>query len=147
MPDSFTSRLYAETRTINASAETVYAALTDFAAYPQWNPWIVAVQGEPSEGSAVIATNNEGKVYHHRILDAERPKRFRWCDVGWFTRFAYGERRRSIEVVSATQCVYRCELSITGPLAFVAHCLYGRGIREGMKAEADALQLRCQQLS
>ena len=48
MPDSLTSRLYAETRTINASAEVVYAALTDFAAYSQWNPWIVAVQGVPS---------------------------------------------------------------------------------------------------
>ncbi|HRG49419.1 MAG TPA: SRPBCC domain-containing protein [Pseudomonadales bacterium] len=147
MPDSFTSRLYAETRTINASAETVYAALTDFAAYPQWNPWIVAVQGEPSEGSAVIATNNEGKVYYHRILDAERPKRFRWCDVGWFTRFAYGERARSIEPIDDTHCHYRCELSISGPLCLLAHWLYGRGIQTGMQTEADALQLRCQQSS
>lgn len=145
MPDTLTSRLYIETRTINASAETVYAALTDFARYPQWNPWIVAARGEPAVGSAVSVTDNKGSIYHHCVIVAERPTRFAWKDVGWFTVFADGQRARSIEPIDDTHCRYRCELSITGPLCLLAHWLYGRGIQAGMKTEADALQQHCQQ--
>jgi hypothetical protein len=38
---------------INASAEKVWQLLTDFAAYPQWNPFIRSVNGKPEEGDKV----------------------------------------------------------------------------------------------
>lgn len=147
MPDSLTSRLYAETRTINASAEAVYAALTNFAAYPQWNPWIVAVQGEPVVNATLTATVQEGarqRTVHHRVTRTAAPTRFAWCDSDWFTIFARGERSRTLTPVGATQCHYRCELQITGPLCSVVDWWFGRGMREGLAAEADALQRLCE---
>ncbi len=33
---------------INASAERVWRLLTDFAQFPQWNPFIQRVSGEPT---------------------------------------------------------------------------------------------------
>ena len=36
---------------VNASAERVWKVLTDFQAYPSWNPFITFVQGEVFEGS------------------------------------------------------------------------------------------------
>jgi hypothetical protein len=35
---------------INASAERVWQLLTDFASYPQWNPFIRRISGEPTTG-------------------------------------------------------------------------------------------------
>jgi hypothetical protein len=36
---------------INASAERVWQVLTDFAAYPDWNPFIRAIEGRPELGA------------------------------------------------------------------------------------------------
>jgi uncharacterized protein YndB with AHSA1/START domain len=33
---------------IDAPAERVWGVLTDFAAYPQWNPFIRTISGKPS---------------------------------------------------------------------------------------------------
>jgi hypothetical protein len=41
---------------INAPARVVRASLFDFAAYPQWNPYIVSVDGAVENGSKVFLT-------------------------------------------------------------------------------------------
>lgn len=38
---------------INASAEKVWQLLTDFAAYPHWNPFMRSIKGKPEEGDEV----------------------------------------------------------------------------------------------
>ena len=35
---------------IQASSERVWAVLTDFAAYPEWNPFIVSLEGKAEWG-------------------------------------------------------------------------------------------------
>jgi uncharacterized protein YndB with AHSA1/START domain len=35
---------------INAPAERVWELLTDFASYPQWNPFIRTISGQPTKG-------------------------------------------------------------------------------------------------
>ena len=45
-----TKQLQAEVE-VQASAERVWEVLTDFAAYPQWNPFIVKASGEPVPGT------------------------------------------------------------------------------------------------
>lgn len=145
--------VYIEERMILASAETVYDTLTGFARYPQWNPWIVALVGEPVAGSELRATVKTGDSYRtvqHRVLQAVRPAQtlqpgqFAWCDIGWFTVFARGKRLRHIQELADGHCQYRCELRIEGPLVALVEWLYGKGMREGMTAEANALQQDCQ---
>ena len=41
---------------IDASAERVWAALTDFASFPKWNPFIREIRGTPAVGSRLEVT-------------------------------------------------------------------------------------------
>jgi len=36
---------------IQATADRVWQVLTDFARYPEWNPFIRRISGEPKEGT------------------------------------------------------------------------------------------------
>ncbi len=36
---------------INAGSDRVWAILTDFAAYPEWNPFIRFIRGVPGKGA------------------------------------------------------------------------------------------------
>lgn len=105
--------VYIEERKIMASAETVYDTLADFARYPQWNPWIVALIGEPVVGGELRATVKTGDSYRtvqHRMLHALQPIQttqagtFAWCDIGWFTVFARGKRVRHIQDLADGHC-------------------------------------------
>lgn len=137
--------IYTEERTIGADCSTVYRVITDFAAYPQWNPWIVAVAGKPVPGSQVTATVKSLHSHYrvrHRVLVAEAPLRFSWCDSGWFTFLARGERRRLLTPLPGGGCHYHCELHISGPLASLVDALFGHAMRSGLAAEAEALARR-----
>lgn len=137
-----------EERKILASAGIVYDALADFAHYPQWNPWITNIAGKPVAGSELRATARTGdtdRTVQHRMLCAERPSDFAWCDIGWFTMLARGKRVRHIQDLGDGHSHYRCELRVDGPLVVLVGWLYGKGMREGMAAEADALKQYCEQ--
>lgn len=41
--------------TINAANSKVWNILTDFAAYPSWNPFIVSIKGNPATGDRIEA--------------------------------------------------------------------------------------------
>jgi hypothetical protein len=67
---------------IQASPERVWQMLTDFPAYPEWNPFIVSLQGRPEWGQrlAVKVRTGEGRehVFEPVVLQATPPTRLRW---------------------------------------------------------------------
>lgn len=143
-----TKRCYSEERHIAASAETVWQLIADFAHYTDWNPWIVHAEGDTAPGSAVTVTARFGGhsgQYRHRMIAANCPTDFHWCDVGWFTLFAKGERIRWITPIDDGHCHYRVELRISGIAAGLADRQYGDFMRGGLKAEADALKATAEQ--
>ncbi len=130
------------TAIIKAKPEQVYDAITAFDAYSLWNPWLIKAQGVCQVGEDIVVDVVLGKKiqqYHHEILKIDRPNLFHWCDKGWFTIFAYGDRLRTLESV-AEGTAYKVELTIVGPLAFFAKWLLGKSLEEGMTREADALK-------
>ena len=60
---------------INASAERVWQLLTDFASYPQWNPFIRRISGEPTTGERLQVRleppESRGITLRPKVLTAE----------------------------------------------------------------------------
>ena len=67
---------------INASAERVWQLLTDFASFPQWNPFIQRVSGEPTTGSrlevTLQASGAQGMTSRPTVMKAEPNRELRW---------------------------------------------------------------------
>ena len=90
---------YIEERTINASAEQVYDVIADFSRYGEWNPWIERIEGEPIPDTELVVDavmGNERPQFRHRMLTADKPHVFHWCDLCWFTLLAKGDRKRTL---------------------------------------------------
>lgn len=134
---------YREERLIAASDTTVYDIIARLEDYANWNPWITSARGDIAPGASVIVTAllyGKTTFFKHRMVAAQRPSQFHWCDVGWFTLFVDGERKRTIEHVDDQHCRYICELRVSGIGTLLAQQFFGKFMREGLKAEADALQ-------
>jgi hypothetical protein len=67
---------------IDASASDVWNVLTDFAAYPDWNPLLTEASGVPEEGERLrIRVEPPGlpaQTFEPRVLTAEPGERLVW---------------------------------------------------------------------
>lgn len=68
--------------TINAPIETVWAILTDFPAYPQWNSFVIEISGKLVAGEHlhVCVQPKEGRTmrFKPRIIVYQAPQELRW---------------------------------------------------------------------
>jgi hypothetical protein len=62
---------------IKASAEKIWSILTDFQKYPEWNPFVLSMEGEAKEGTTLKA-NIQGMKFKPIVLAAKTNKEFRW---------------------------------------------------------------------
>lgn len=67
---------------IHAAPETVWAVLMDFAAYPSWNPFILAIEGKAEPGERLRATmrppGGKAQTFTPIVLRANAPEAFVW---------------------------------------------------------------------
>jgi hypothetical protein len=68
---------------IAASAARVWRILTDFAAYPSWNPFIVAIEGALAPGAPLIARMRppgaaRAMTFKPHVTALEAERRFAW---------------------------------------------------------------------
>ncbi len=130
---------------VNASSETVFNIITDLGRYEEWNPWIIEACGIPEEGQLINVKAKMGDrviSVQHRIIISKPNIEFRWCDVGWFTKLAYGERARFIRSLSNGGVEYRVELTVTGLFCWFVKLVYGKSLKAGLKVETNALKER-----
>ena len=127
---------------INASASSVYQTVSQLDHYHHWNPWVIECDNNAGASELTTVTVKLGKKtmkVKHKVLIREPNSRFVWCDTGWFTLFAYGERHRRIAEENGNT-LYTVTLRVTGPLAFMAKWLYYRKLVTGLEAETKALK-------
>lgn len=67
---------------IAAPAERVWAILTDFGAYPEWNPFIPSIEGDAREGAAlnvrIAPPGGRAMTFKPRVTAAEQERLLRW---------------------------------------------------------------------
>ena len=67
---------------IDASAKRVWELLTDFASYPQWNPFIRHISGHPTPGERLQARleppGGRAITFKPKVLTAEPNRELRW---------------------------------------------------------------------
>lgn len=82
---------------INATPNTVWSILTDYDAYPNWNPFIKTIKGEVKEGNKVTVfikpSNRKGMKFKPKILCLETNKELRWLGVFLFKGLIDGEHK------------------------------------------------------
>ncbi len=75
---------------INATAETVWKVLTDFEAYPHWNPFIKSITGTPKIDKKIKVTF-QSMTFTPKVLVFDKNKEFRWLGKLWIKNLFDGE--------------------------------------------------------
>ena len=138
---------FSEQLEINAPDHVVYDVIADLPHYKDWNKWIHHAEGSTVPNGKVLVKMRMGgseKTFDHRMISAIRPHTFHWCDVGWFTLFADGERIRHINALSDSSCHYQVEIRVTGVGQHLAKLFFGKFLTKGLVAEAQSLKARAE---
>jgi len=80
---------------INAAPDKVWAVLTDFESYPDWNPFIKSISGPKKSGETLAMTAQlpDGMSMNFKplVLNFDENKEFRWIGVLLFKGLFDGE--------------------------------------------------------
>lgn len=95
--------LYTEIE-INASPGKVWRILTDFEAYPNWNPFIKKIKGSLAVGEKlevfIQPSGAKGMTFKPTLLTVEKEKELRWLGKLFVSGLFDGEHFFKIEALS-----------------------------------------------
>jgi uncharacterized protein YndB with AHSA1/START domain len=113
------AREYTSTAIIAASAETVWAILTDGAQHRQWNPEIVGIDGRIELGERITAHVRLGsgaiRTVAQRVTSLDALKRMEW--VGGLPLGLFVGRRSFTVTPVAGGVEFKLHLKMSGPLS------------------------------
>jgi hypothetical protein len=136
---------------IDATPQQVWDVLTDFAAYPEWNPFIPHISGPLEAGSRLDIQMqppaSRGMRLRPTVLAAVPSRELRWVGHLGVPGLFDGEHGFRIEPLGADRVRFVQEERFTGLLApLVLHFIQG-GTQQGFLAMNQALKLRAEQPS
>jgi hypothetical protein len=105
---------------MSAPKEKVWAILTDFAAYPQWNPFIKSISGEARTGAKLDVhlqpPGSRGITLHPRVLSAIPGQELEWLGHLLVPGIFDGEHRFLIQETGADRVTFVQEEAFKGLL-------------------------------
>jgi hypothetical protein len=106
---------------IAAPAQRVWQLLADIGAWGDWNPTIVAIEGESRPGTTVnlVSTLAPKRTFKLSVDEVAPPERMVWSDGMPFGLFT-GTRTYTVEPSDGTNgegCTFHMVEEYTGPLA------------------------------
>jgi hypothetical protein len=136
---------------IEATPQRVWEILTDFAAYPNWNPFIPRISGPGTVGSRLDVQLRPpgGRVMRMRptVLAATPSRELRWLGKLGVSGLFDGEHRFRIEPQGTDRVRFVQEERFTGLLAPLIMRFIARATRQGFEAMNQALKARAEQPS
>jgi len=144
------SELHAET-SIQASPQRVWEVLTNFAAYPEWNPYIPQINGSVEAGSRLDVQlqppEARGMRMRPTVLAATPSQELRWLGHLGIPGLFDGEHRFRIDSLGPDRVRFVQEERFTGLLAPIVLRFIERGTRQGFEAMNQALKARAERPS
>jgi hypothetical protein len=133
---------------INAPAERVWQLLTDFASFPQWNPFIRRASGEPREGAQLQVylqpSGAKGMTFRPKVLKAEPNRELRWLGHFLIPGLFDGEHIFTIEPLGAGRVRFVQRELFTGILVPLFARWLSKDTRLGFEEMNLALKLRAE---
>ena len=131
---------------IDASAQTVWTALTDFDRYPEWNPFTVEVRtplevGAPVDMRVHMSGWKMTLSQRETIRELRAPERLVW-GMQMLGGLVRAERVQTIETLNhdPPRCRYVTEDTIEGPLGALVFGLFGGSLERGFRDVAEGLR-------
>jgi hypothetical protein len=132
---------------IDATPERVWQILTDFAAYPEWNPFIRAIEGDAEVGAKlevrIEPPGGRAMTFKPTVLTAAPGEELRWLGRVLAPRLFDGEHILRIEAVDDSRVRFIQAERFRGALVPV----FGKGLektRRGFTAMNEALKRRAE---
>ena len=117
--------------------------MADFEKFPQWNPFIVKLEGRPEVNTrlrAELKNGNRVSVFKPKVLVAEKNKAFEWLGSLPIPGIFNGRHYFRIESLNAGQVKFIHGEEFTGLLAGVILNKIGEQTRAGFIAMNKALK-------
>ena len=132
---------------IDAPPERVWGVLTDFAAFPQWNPFIVRASGELREGSRLRVTLQVPEMrpvtFSPKLLAVRPGREIRWRGVTGVPGLFDGTHALTVEPLPDGRTRFRTHEDVTGILLPVLGKVMRRTQR-GFELLAQAVKTRAE---
>ena len=132
---------------IEATPERVWEILTDFDAYPEWNPFIQAIEGEAAPGSKlevrIEPPGGRAMRFKPTVLEAAPRQELRWLGRVLVPGLFDGEHSLRIEPIDDSRVRFVQAERFTGVLV----PLFGKSLEKterGFTAMNEALKRRAE---
>ena len=136
------------TITIHANASTVWSQLTNFENYPNWNPFIKKIEGQPIEGTTLKNTlqleGQKSQVFKPTILKVIPNKEFRWLGSLFIKGLFDGEHYFILKPVNSNQTELIHGENFSGILARMIYKMIGAQTKKGFEAMNEVLKEQCE---
>lgn len=136
---------------IDASAEQVWDVLSDFDAYPQWNPFIRSAIGKPMQGARlriVIQPNGAKPMrFSPRVLVSEPGRELRWLGRLIMPGIFDGEHCFTIQKLSDKKVRFEQSERFSGLLVGPLRAALERDTRRGFEEMNQALKARAEEIA
>lgn len=128
---------------INASPAKVWSILSDFPAYPKWNPFIKSVEGIVSQGSSIIVKVEE-MIFKPTVLSFRKEKELRWLGRVLIPGLFDGEHSFALEELSNNQVKFHHSEKFSGLLVGLMAKKLETETKPGFCAMNEALKERAE---
>lgn len=133
---------------IKASPARVWAILADFAAYPEWNPFIKRIHGVLEKGARlevlIQPSNQKGMTFRPSILVAEAEREFRWRGHFLLPGIFDGEHHFLIQPLEDGRVIFRQGEEFRGVLVPLFRGSLDRETKQGFEEMNLALKIRAE---
>lgn len=133
---------------IDASAQRVWHILTDFDAYPDWNPFIRRIAGRPLTGARLevqlVPPGSRGMTMRPTVLEACPGHLLRWLGHLGVRGLFDGEHTFQIEPAGTDRVRFVQSERFAGALAPVILRFIAHGTRQGFAMMNEALKARAE---